>query len=61
MAGQARRGVTVRVLTNSLVANDVPLVHAGALHLSAQLLTVVPGQTGCLRCLFEAPPPGPPA
>ena len=28
MAGQARRGVTVRVLTNSLVANDVPLVHA---------------------------------
>ena len=29
LSGQARRGVQVRVLTNSLVANDVPLVHAG--------------------------------
>jgi putative cardiolipin synthase len=29
LAGQARRGVQVRVLTNSLMANDVPLVHAG--------------------------------
>ena len=29
LAGQARRGVQVRVLTNSLAANDVPLVHAG--------------------------------
>ena len=29
LAGQSRRGVQVRVLTNSLMANDVPLVHAG--------------------------------
>ena len=29
LAGQGRRGVDVRVLTNSLAANDVPLVHAG--------------------------------
>ncbi len=29
LAGQARRGVQVRVLTNSLAANDVPAVHAG--------------------------------
>ena len=34
-----------------------PLVHGGVLRYTAQLLTVVPGQTGCLRCLFEAPPP----
>lgn len=44
-------------------ANDVavaagkPLVHGGVLRFTAQLLTVVPGTTGCLRCLFEAPPP----
>lgn len=34
-----------------------PLVHGGVLRTTAQLLTVVPGVTGCLRCLFEAPPP----
>jgi len=34
-----------------------PLVHGGVLRTTAQLLTIVPGQTGCLRCLFEAPPP----
>jgi molybdopterin/thiamine biosynthesis adenylyltransferase len=35
-----------------------PLVHGGVLRTTAQLLTVVPGGLGgCLRCLFEAPPP----
>ena len=33
-----------------------PLVHGGILRYTAQLLTVVPGKTGCLRCLFEEPP-----
>ncbi len=46
------------------LANDaatsarVPLVHGGVLRTTAQLLTVVPGGLGgCLRCLFESPPP----
>jgi molybdopterin/thiamine biosynthesis adenylyltransferase len=46
------------------LANDaalragVPLVHGGVLRTTAQVLTVVPGGLGgCLRCLFEAPPP----
>ena len=46
------------------LANDAalragrPLVHGGVLRTTAQLLTVVPGGPGgCLRCLFEAPPP----
>lgn len=45
------------------LANDAavgarrPLVHGGILRFTAQLLTVVPGSTGCLRCLFEEPPP----
>jgi molybdopterin/thiamine biosynthesis adenylyltransferase len=35
-----------------------PLVHGGVLRTTAQLLTIVPGgMGGCLRCLFEAPPP----
>lgn len=45
------------------LANDAavrarkPLVHGGILRTTAQLLTVVPGLGGCLRCLFEQPPP----
>ena len=46
------------------LANDAalrarrPLVHGGVLRTTAQLLTVVPGGLGgCLRCLFEGPPP----
>lgn len=46
------------------LANDAamrsrrPLVHAGVLRTTAQVLTIVPnGLGGCLRCLFESPPP----
>lgn len=44
------------------LANDAamaarrPLVHGAVLRFTAQFLTVMPGKTGCLRCLFEAPP-----
>jgi molybdopterin/thiamine biosynthesis adenylyltransferase len=44
------------------LANDVALtarrslVHGAVLRYTAQFLTVMPGKTGCLRCLFEAPP-----
>lgn len=35
-----------------------PLVHGGVLRTTAQVLTVAPaGLGGCLRCLFEGPPP----
>jgi molybdopterin-synthase adenylyltransferase len=46
------------------LANDAalrarrPLVHGGVLRTTAQILTVAPeGIGGCLRCLFEGPPP----
>jgi molybdopterin-synthase adenylyltransferase len=46
------------------LANDAalraerPLVHGGVLRTTAQLLTIAPGGIGgCLRCLFEGPPP----
>ncbi len=42
---------------DAALAADRPLVHGGILRYTAQLLTVVPGKTGCLRCLFEEPPP----
>ncbi len=46
------------------LANDAalragrPLVHGGVLRTTMQLLTISPGGVGgCLRCLFEGPPP----
>jgi molybdopterin/thiamine biosynthesis adenylyltransferase len=34
-----------------------PLVFAGVLRFQGQAMTILPGQTACYRCLFEAPPP----
>jgi molybdopterin/thiamine biosynthesis adenylyltransferase len=34
----------------------VPLVHAGVLGFRGQLMTVLPGETACYRCVFEEPP-----
>lgn len=46
-----------RFLANDeAVKRRIPLVHGAVLGWSGQLLTVVPGVSGCLRCLFEGPP-----
>jgi len=45
------------LVNDAAVARGIPLVHAGALATRAQLMTVLPGQTACYRCLFEDPPP----
>jgi len=34
-----------------------PYCHAGVRQFHGQLLTVIPGQTTCYRCIFDAPPP----
>lgn len=34
-----------------------PFSHAGILRFDGQLMTIVPGQSACYRCLFQAPPP----
>lgn len=34
-----------------------PYSHAGILRFEGQAMTVVPGSTGCYRCLFREPPP----
>ena len=49
-------------LATRFLANDeavrrrLPLVHGAVLGWTGQLLTVLPGRTACLRCLFEGPP-----
>lgn len=34
-----------------------PYSHAGILRFEGQAMTVIPGQSGCYRCLFREPPP----
>jgi len=47
-----------RFAANDLcVASGVPLVHGAALRWAGQLLTILPGKTACLRCVFEGEPP----
>jgi adenylyltransferase/sulfurtransferase len=45
------------LLSDTACATGVPLVHAGALGFRAQVLTILPGETACYRCIFEEPPP----
>lgn len=50
--------VPTRFLANDAARGaGVPLVHGAALGWTGHLLTALPGEGGCLRCLFEAPPP----
>ena len=35
---------------------QVPFVHGGILEFDGQLMTVIPGQSACYRCVFPAPP-----
>ncbi len=34
-----------------------PYVHAGVLRFEGQLMTVLPGESTCYRCVFRSPPP----
>ncbi len=43
-----------KVLIHDLaVRHQKPLVHAGVLGFKGQLLTIIPGETACLRCFFH--------
>jgi adenylyltransferase/sulfurtransferase len=44
-------------VNDAAVAAAVPLVHAGVLGFRAQLMTIIPGETACYRCIFEDAPP----
>ncbi len=52
LCGVTRRGVRVRILTNSLASTDVPLVHAGYAHYRPRMLA-------CGVTLYELRPAGP--
>lgn len=53
----ATDGVEAKFLLNDgAIACSRPLAHAGVIGLEGQALTVLPGETACLRCLFPEPP-----
>jgi molybdopterin-synthase adenylyltransferase len=45
------------LLNDAAVKLGVPWVYGGCLGAEGQTLTIVPGQTPCLRCLMPEPPP----
>lgn len=44
------------LINDAAIAARRPFVYGGVLGMAGQAMTVVPGQSACLRCLFEAPP-----
>jgi molybdopterin/thiamine biosynthesis adenylyltransferase len=45
------------LINDACYFEKVPFSHAGVIGFEGQLLTVLPGQTACYRCVFTAPPP----
>jgi molybdopterin/thiamine biosynthesis adenylyltransferase len=44
------------LINDTCLALGRPFVYAGVLGMTGQAMTVLPGTTACLRCLFERPP-----
>jgi len=45
------------LINDACYFEKVPFSHAGVLRFDGQLITVLPGQTTCYRCIFHSPPP----
>jgi len=48
---------TKYLLNDACHLNGKPLVHAGILAFSGQIMCIIPGRGPCLRCAFPEPPP----
>ena len=47
------------LLNDACVKQGIPLIYGGAVATGGMSMTIIPGETPCLRCVFpEAPPPG---
>ncbi|UCC98654.1 MAG: molybdopterin-synthase adenylyltransferase MoeB [Phycisphaerales bacterium] len=45
------------LINDACYFEKIPFSHAGILQFDGQMITVLPGQTTCYRCIFGAPPP----
>jgi adenylyltransferase/sulfurtransferase len=54
----ATDNIEARYLVNdACVKKGLPWVYGGALGVEGTVMAILPGQTACLRCLFDSPPP----
>jgi molybdopterin/thiamine biosynthesis adenylyltransferase len=44
------------LISDTCVALRRPFIYAGVIGMTGQAMTVIPGRSACLRCLFEEPP-----
>lgn len=44
------------LINDACVLLDKPLVHGGVVHVSGQVMTILPKRSACLRCVFPEPP-----
>jgi thiazole biosynthesis adenylyltransferase ThiF len=45
------------LINDACYFEKVPFSHAGILRFYGQLMTILPGETTCYRCVFRSPPP----
>ena len=45
------------LINDACVMENKPFSHAGIIRFKGQLMTVVPGEGPCYRCVFKNPPP----
>ncbi|MCI6174207.1 MAG: HesA/MoeB/ThiF family protein [Clostridiales bacterium] len=45
------------LINDACVMKKIPFCHAGIIRFRGQLMTVVPGESPCYRCVFKNPPP----
>ena len=44
------------LINDTCVAARTPFVYGGVVGMTGQAMTVIPGETACIRCVFETPP-----
>jgi len=45
------------LINDACFYEKTPFCHAGIVGFEGQLMTIIPAETACYRCIFEAPPP----
>jgi molybdopterin-synthase adenylyltransferase len=44
------------LINDTCIATRTPFVYGGVVGMTGQAMTVIPGETACIRCVFETPP-----
>ncbi|HEV2171740.1 MAG TPA: HesA/MoeB/ThiF family protein [Candidatus Binatus sp.] len=44
------------LINDTCIATRTPFVYGGVVGMTGQVMTVIPAQTACVRCVFETPP-----